>query len=698
MDVSYESGEVDVGDDEGGDGMMGLASMQTVDWDVLDAKFEELHSTLSAPLAEIISDIERARVRRNAEAGLHAIIELAQADVARLLTVGDFETALHGATRTLRYTQKLFQSNCEELIRSEMLLARCFYHLRKFAKAEEFFSLANWGLLKLGGRREHLRVELHTGYGLLFVELNRLEKALHELSQAVYFQSTLTGPRSPATAVQYFHLGQAFLQAQRIPEAQSLFDHVQEIFSKILLEGTEEQKASLFETQDPAFCLDLLHGICQAREDHYGEQDLRTGLVYRILGLLYEFIADPENAGHFYRFAYECFLLAYGRQSEQTRSVRQLLVNLLGEEEADAQLAEFKSAQPTPRENRRETSPQEQGEQEQQPVQVEWEPPQEQVDGEALHEEQQVDGEQAPQGAPLDGEPELETELEVEGTLESAQEEGEKSSEADMVEPASRVVLVYGPLTFVMDSCRGQMDKCKTLTQESPLMGGLRDAGIEDIAWVADEQLSDQVMVLVDGEALAVLEATPGGLTLGGEEEGSMDGLIQRVVEALSQGNPAEEEEGDGRKQTPEEEGEEEEEEFCEEDAPPGEEDPQDQVDIMEAHLSELMSRLSEVTQSRLVMVHGLISFVMDSPFGQLEKCKELVLRSELCGGLQEAGINPLEDIFWHGDQELRNEAILFLDGEQVAHLSLRPGGVSILQRDIPALVQRIAASLAQTD
>ena len=123
---------------------------------------------------------------------------------------------------------------------------------------------------------------------------------------------------------------------------------------------------------------------------------------------------------------------------------------LLSDSFPQAQLAEFKSAQPTPRENRRETSPQEQGEQEQQPVQVEWEPPQEQVDGEALHEEQQVDGEQAPQGAPLDGEPELETELEVEGTLESAQEEGEKSSEADMVEPASRVVLVYGPLTFVM--------------------------------------------------------------------------------------------------------------------------------------------------------------------------------------------------------------------------------------------------------
>lgn len=42
--------------------------------------------------------------------------------------------------------------------------------------------------------------------------------------------------------------------------------------------------AALFETQDPAFCLDLLHGVCQAREDNFGEQDIRTGLVYRILG------------------------------------------------------------------------------------------------------------------------------------------------------------------------------------------------------------------------------------------------------------------------------------------------------------------------------------------------------------------------------------------------------------------------------
>lgn len=42
----------------------------TVDWNVLSDKFEDLFLTLSSPLVDIISEVERSRVRKNAELGL----------------------------------------------------------------------------------------------------------------------------------------------------------------------------------------------------------------------------------------------------------------------------------------------------------------------------------------------------------------------------------------------------------------------------------------------------------------------------------------------------------------------------------------------------------------------------------------------------------------------------------------------------
>lgn len=157
----------------------------------------------------------------------------------------------------------------------------------------------------------------------------------------IYYQSRLRGPHDPSTAVQYYHLAQAFLVQNRIDEVEGIFDTIISIFRDALSVSDPHERgwdvlsldlislfnslsllvfllfppisactrsckeywaepdffcvcipmhfssAGRFEGQEPSFCLDLLLSIARSRESSLGEFDRRTGNVYHVIGAVY---------------------------------------------------------------------------------------------------------------------------------------------------------------------------------------------------------------------------------------------------------------------------------------------------------------------------------------------------------------------------------------------------------------------------
>lgn len=94
----------------------------------------------------------------------------------------------------------------------------------------EFLSISHWIMIKSPDCPLHVRAELHQNFGLLFVSMNQMSKAVDHLSSCVYYLSLLHGTDSLITSFGYFNLGNVFASKNDPQTAQKFFGKVIDIW------------------------------------------------------------------------------------------------------------------------------------------------------------------------------------------------------------------------------------------------------------------------------------------------------------------------------------------------------------------------------------------------------------------------------------------------------------------------------------
>eukprot|EP00667_Euglena_gracilis_P017311 EG_transcript_18239 len=307
--------------------------MNVVDWNALEAKFQELHSMLNAPSYGLNASLARQKQKEEVQASMELLLEMAQNEARRLLMEGNTQGSVEGGLRTLKLKEAYYGSGSLQLVPSYFHLARTNQYLDKFKQAEEFLSLAQWTLLKHPDAPVALRAELHQTFGLLYASASKLDLALKHLAQATYFLTVLNGPNHILTAFGYFDLGNVFAAKSSMDSAMAFYNKVKDIWYDhltLVFGGPELDPAvlstpALFGEENVQDALKMLRGIVGLQTERFGLVHPATASAELILALYYRWIADDTHAVQCMTRSVEIHKRVYGVQHQTTLRVREFI-------------------------------------------------------------------------------------------------------------------------------------------------------------------------------------------------------------------------------------------------------------------------------------------------------------------------------------------------------------------------------------
>eukprot|EP00771_Trimastix_marina_P003948 gnl/Trimastix_PCT/666.p1 GENE.gnl/Trimastix_PCT/666~~gnl/Trimastix_PCT/666.p1 ORF type:complete len:395 (+),score=93.42 gnl/Trimastix_PCT/666:41-1225(+) len=334
---------------------------QLIDWNGIHHKICRLLNKIRVSPTLMGSERERQKREQTREKMMLQVIELSKQEAMKFLVTGHYELAMAGALQAQRHSMEIFGANRVELVPSYLLLAEASMGLEHNRQAEGYLSKAKYNILKHPNCPNILQSRLHRACGRLYLVTGRKEQALQELANDIYFSSLDAGPEHIDTAPGYFHMANAFRICKRDEIASAFYEKFVAIWDQWLsntltAQATALEKAANHQrakeageetasddesvAQDPkddefeleetqvAETLDILTRITNHRHERFGDSHPLTGNAHRVLGMMFVYISDMEQAQQHLEQARVIYLKELGPDDPNTMRVEELLASI----------------------------------------------------------------------------------------------------------------------------------------------------------------------------------------------------------------------------------------------------------------------------------------------------------------------------------------------------------------------------------
>lgn len=276
---------------------------QKLDWMGIHEKVCQLLVPLRTPPLVIGSEEERIQLQNDLLVSKRALIDMTRAESTKNLIHCEFELAIPGALQALRISIEVYGSGHIELVPCYLLLAEANLGLDRHKTAEEYLCLANWSILKNPECSNALKSQLYRNFGKLYASQGKLEDALHQLANDIYFSSLQVGPEHIDTSGGYYYIATVFYLQNRIDCALAMCDKVVDIWFKRVTKimtflNQGDSLPAAFELEQPQILdgLQVLSKITTLREECLGGEHIATGEACYTVGLLYQVAGDSHKA------------------------------------------------------------------------------------------------------------------------------------------------------------------------------------------------------------------------------------------------------------------------------------------------------------------------------------------------------------------------------------------------------------------
>jgi hypothetical protein len=130
---------------------------RSVDWAGIHERICSMVASLRSPSEMFNSEEQRQRHQLIVSVNQHALADLTKYEASKFMVQGQFEFAIPAALQCLKISTLIYGKGQIELVPAYLLLAEANMGLRRFAQAEEFLLLAEWGIFKNQTQGQALR-------------------------------------------------------------------------------------------------------------------------------------------------------------------------------------------------------------------------------------------------------------------------------------------------------------------------------------------------------------------------------------------------------------------------------------------------------------------------------------------------------------------------------------------------------------
>jgi tetratricopeptide (TPR) repeat protein len=283
-------------------------------------------------------------------------VDIALSETTTLIQTGDYKKAIVAGLKLLSFIQELYGTNSLEQIEAYFLLAKANQSLKRYREAEEFLSIASWTVIKNRDASSHIKAELHSNFGLVYVMEGNLEKAIEHLAKNVYYLALMYGIDHLITSFGYFNLGKVFLKQGKSDKAFDFFRKVVDIwYSQLIKNITKEEnekaqeqekeysnkdmeKKSLLRSrlEGKAVIENSLEGledekiyeadsmfeyIMNIELEKYGENYLETGKTFILYGLYQYWMGEVIKSKEYLERGHKIYRNLLGDKHAQAREI-----------------------------------------------------------------------------------------------------------------------------------------------------------------------------------------------------------------------------------------------------------------------------------------------------------------------------------------------------------------------------------------
>ncbi|KAI9142089.1 hypothetical protein BKA69DRAFT_339260 [Paraphysoderma sedebokerense] len=218
------------------------------------------------------------------------LLDLTKTEAHKKLISGEFDLAIPAAMQALKVSMDLYGSDSIELVNIYLFLGEACIGLKNYNQAEEYLSLAKWGLLKSRAsvemkgldRREsnadltagmdelllsHDNVvttttaKLYRNFGLLYESKGALDLALEYFAKDVYLSSSYFGDNCVTITGSYFQLSNVFLKQNRRRQVLSVYNKIISIWIEYLDQSQKGKHVIPLDEAQQAEALQILVAI-----------------------------------------------------------------------------------------------------------------------------------------------------------------------------------------------------------------------------------------------------------------------------------------------------------------------------------------------------------------------------------------------------------------------------------------------------
>lgn len=331
---------------------------QAIDWAGIHGKIWHLLAPLRQPPPPVNSEEERQRRILTIQMSTHALLDLCKNEAGKFLVRGQYELAIPGALKALRFAMDIYGSGHIELVSAYLLLAEANLGLGRYKIAEEFLSLANWSVFKNPSCKNALRSQLHRLFGKLYASQGRHDDAMTALAKDVYYSSLELGPEHVHTAGGYYYLANVCLMREQVEHALAFYDKVVDIWFKFLANLRKEQQDAIDAAQasgdsegrtstldgeavptiprledflsesQVGEAIEMLRSILDSREKFLGAKHIATGEASYVLGILRQATGYVDEARTLFDNALQIYELQVGPDHELSVDIKRSLESL----------------------------------------------------------------------------------------------------------------------------------------------------------------------------------------------------------------------------------------------------------------------------------------------------------------------------------------------------------------------------------
>ncbi|KAH7821804.1 putative Zinc finger MYND domain-containing protein 12 [Monocercomonoides exilis] len=337
---------------------------------------------IRTPVAVMGSERDRLKREHQKHKIMLTVIETSKREAMKHLVANEFQLAMAGALQAQRHSIELFGADRTELVPAYLLLAEASMGLESYAQAEGYLAKARYNVLEHPDCSNTLRSRLHRAWGRLMLVTGRVDEARQELAEDIYYSSVDCNPDHIETTPGYFHLANTFIATKQTEIASRIYDKVVTIWQKFLseslrrileasptaagsssdalkkrkegqkkkkkkepeakgkkqgeaAEGEEEAKEEEEEEEDDMDYEELLEDtqvsetlgtmtrIAQFREETSGSSSAAAAQTRRVMGLLYLYGGNGEEAAKELEKAFNIYRDLYGEECPECISIRE---------------------------------------------------------------------------------------------------------------------------------------------------------------------------------------------------------------------------------------------------------------------------------------------------------------------------------------------------------------------------------------